>query len=139
MRIGLSVYGTIFNMGIVPAAGRPAITPLQLMDQALAAHLEGVELPASLFQGQDVDAAACYAQEHNLFVTLAVGGYDPEKLADYIELGTRLGVGTVRTVVGGAKIGGDRRPLAGRCKRFYKRFWRVYRKRLEMQNVWESI
>jgi hypothetical protein len=35
-----------------------------------------------------------------------------------IELGARLGVGTVRTAVGGAKIGGDRRPLAGRWQSF---------------------
>ena len=33
-------------------------------------------------------------------------------------MGARLGVGAVRTVVGGAKIGGDRRPLAGRWQSF---------------------
>lgn len=118
MRIGLSVYGTVFSMGIVPTAGQPAITPQQLMDQALAAKLDGVELPASLLKGQDVGTVARYAREHNLFMTLAVAGYDPQKLAEYIDLGARLGARTVRTVVGGAKIGGDRRPLAGRWQAF---------------------
>lgn len=118
MRIGLSVYGTVFSMGIVPAAGRSAITPRHLMDQALAAGLQGVEIPASLLQGEDTAAMRRYAFEHGLFITLAFGGYDPAKLAQAIQLGAQLGAGTVRTVVGGAKIGGDRRPLAGRWQAF---------------------
>jgi 3-oxoisoapionate decarboxylase len=118
MRIGLAVYGTVFSMGIHPASGRPAIRPQQLMDQALAAGLEGVELPVSLLQGENVTAVARYAQERKLFITLAAGGYDPDKLAEAIDLGARLGASTVRTAVGGAKIGGDRRPLAGRWQSF---------------------
>jgi 3-oxoisoapionate decarboxylase len=118
MRIGLAVYGTVFSMGIHPASGRPVIRPQQLMDQALAAGLEGVELPVSLLQGENVTAVARYAQERKLFITLAAGGYDPDKLAEAIDLGARLGASTVRTAVGGAKIGGDRRPLAGRWQSF---------------------
>jgi sugar phosphate isomerase/epimerase len=118
MRIGLAVYGTVFSMGIHPASGRPAIRPQQLMDQALAAGLEGVELPVSLLQGENVTAVARYAQERKLFITLAAGGYDPDKLSEAIDLGARLGASTVRTAVGGAKIGGDRRPLAGRWQSF---------------------
>ena len=118
MRVGLSVYGTVFSMGIHPASGRSAIKPQELMDQALAVGLEGVELPASLLQGENIAALARYAQERGLFITLAAGGYDPDKLAEAIDLGARLGAGTVRTVVGGAKIGGDRRPLAGRWQSF---------------------
>src|SRR2546423_7355159 len=118
MRIGLSVYGTVFSMGISPASGRSAIRPIQLLDRALIANLEGVELPVSLLQGEDVRAVARYAQEHGLFITLAAGGYMPDKLAEALELGARLSAGTVRTVVGGAKIGGDRRPLAGRWQSF---------------------
>jgi 3-oxoisoapionate decarboxylase len=118
MRIGLAVYGTVFSMGIHPASGRPAIRPQQLMDQALAAGLEGVELPVSLLQGENVTAVARYAQERKLFITLAAGGYDPDKLSEAIDLGAQLGASTVRTAVGGAKIGGDRRPLAGRWQSF---------------------
>lgn len=118
MRIGLAVYGTVFSMGIHPASGRPAIRPQQLMDRALAAGLEGVELPVSLLQGENVTAVARYAQERKLFITLAAGGYDPDKLSEAIDLGAQLGASTVRTAVGGAKIGGDRRPLAGRWQSF---------------------
>src|SRR5260370_15855689 len=113
MRIGLAVYGTVFSMGIHPASARPPIRPRQLMSQALAAGLEGVELPASLLQGEDIEEVVRYAREHGLFITLASGGYAPDKLMKDIELGARLGVGTVRTAVGGAEIGGDRRPWAG--------------------------
>ena len=118
MRVGLSVYGTVFSMGIHPASGRPAIKPQQLMDQALAVGLEGVELPVSLVQGENIPALARYAQERGLFITLAAGGYNADNLAEAINLGAQLGAGTVRTVVGGAKLGGDRRPLAGRWKSF---------------------
>ncbi len=118
MRIGLAVYGTVFSMGIHPESSRPLIGPRQLMDQALAAGLEGVELPASLLQGEDVEDVAQYARKHGLFITLASGGYAPDKLGEALELGAHLGAGTVRTAVGGAKIGGDRRPLAGRWQSF---------------------
>ncbi len=118
MRIGLSVYGTTFSMGIDPASGRSTINPRQLMDQAIAAGIEGVELPATLMQGEDTATVAQYAQERGLFITLETSGYDPNELASTIDLGTRLGVGTVRTIVGGAKLGGDRRPLAGRWQSF---------------------
>src|SRR5258708_5225348 len=114
MRIGLAVYGTVFSMGIHPASGRPAIRPQQLMDQALAAGLEGVELPVSLLQGENVTAVARYAQERKLFITLAAGGYDPDKLSEAIDLGAQLGASTVRTAVGGAKIGGVPRALRRR-------------------------
>src|SRR6184192_1446550 len=94
MRIGLAVYGTVFSMGIHPASTRPPIRSRQLMDRALGAGLEGVELPASLLQGEDIEDVAKYAREHGLFITLASGGYAPDKLMKDIELGARLGVGT---------------------------------------------
>jgi 3-oxoisoapionate decarboxylase len=118
MRIGLSVYGTTFGMGIDLHSGRPTFTPSQLMDKAIAVGLEGVELPASLMQGEDATAVAHYAHARGLFITLETEGYDPGKLTSAIDLGVRLGAGTVRTMVGGARLGGDRRPLAGRWQSF---------------------
>jgi sugar phosphate isomerase/epimerase len=88
------------------------------MDQAINAGLEGVELPALLMGGEDATSVAHYAHERGLFITLETEGYDPNKLAIAIDLGTRLGAGTIRTMVGGAKLGGDRRPLAGRWQSF---------------------
>lgn len=118
MRVGLSVYGTTFGMGIDLHSGRPTITPGQLMNKAIALGLQGVELPISLMQREDATAVAHYAHERRLFITLETEGYDPDKLASAIDMGVRLGAGTVRTVVGGAKLGGDRRPLAGRWQSF---------------------
>jgi 3-oxoisoapionate decarboxylase len=118
MRIGLSVYGTTFSMGIHPASGRPPIGARQLMDQAITLGLEGVDLPITLLQDEETTALARYALEQGLFIALEASGYNPATLAEAIELGARLGAGTVRTMVGGAQLGGDRRPLAGRWQSF---------------------
>jgi len=45
MRLGLSVYGTVYSMGISRESGRPTIRPMELIDQALAYGIEGVEIP----------------------------------------------------------------------------------------------
>src|SRR6266700_2313528 len=118
MHIGLAVHGTPFSMGLHPASGRLAIRPLQLMDQARTAGLEGVELPIAMLQGEDIDAIARYAIEQRLFITLETEGYDPIRLQEAIALATQLGVRTIRTFAGGARLGGDRRPLAGRWQPF---------------------
>ena len=118
MRIGLAVYGTTFSMGLHPASSRTRINVQQLMDQALAAHLQGVEIPVSLLESEDIPSVARAARERGLFITLATGGYTVGQLREAIHLGTQVGAETVRTVVGGAKIGGDRRPLAGRWQPF---------------------
>lgn len=125
-RAGLSVYGTTYSMGLRPDTGRDRITARGLMDQARELGLGGVELPATMLDGSDgsvasaaeVEALGRYAADRGLFVTVDTGGYDPDKLAAVVELAARVGSATVRTVVGGAKIGGDRRPLAGRWQPF---------------------
>jgi sugar phosphate isomerase/epimerase len=118
MRIGLAVYGTMFSMGLHPASSQPRISVQQLMDQACAANLRGVEIPVSLLEGEDIPSVARVARERGLFITLATGGYIAGPLKETLHLGAQLGAETVRTVVGGAKIGGDRSPLAGRWQPF---------------------
>ncbi len=118
MRIGLAVYGTMFSMGLHSASTRPRINVQQLMDQALAAQVQGVEIPVSLLEGENIPSIARTAREQGLFITLATNGYTAESLTEALLLGAQLGAETVRTVVGGAKIGGDRRPLAGRWQPF---------------------
>ena len=51
MRIGLSVHGTTFGMGIDALSGRTVISPRELMDKAINAGLEGVELPCAGYLG----------------------------------------------------------------------------------------
>ena len=118
MRIGLAAYGTVFSMGLAPSSGRPRITALQFMEQALAAGLAGVEIPVSFLEHEDLAAIAHYAKVRNLFITLAASGYAPEPLIHALEMAEKLDALTVRTMVGGAKIGGDRRPLADRWPAF---------------------
>ena len=118
MRIGLAVYGTTFSMGLHPTSSRPRVNAQQLMDQAVAVNLQGVEIPASLLKDEDISSVAESARERGLFITLATGGYTVESLREAIHLGAQVGAETVRTVVGGAKIGGDRSPLAGRWQPF---------------------
>ncbi|GCE30486.1 xylose isomerase [Dictyobacter alpinus] len=113
MRIGLSVYGTTFSMGIHPASERPTFSPQQLMEQALEFGLEGVELPFVLLDGVDIGALKQYAQERQLFITLDTYGFDAAHLITVLELADQLGASSVRTLLGGAKLGGDRREMAG--------------------------
>ncbi len=118
MRIGLAVYGTTFSMGLHTASSRPTINAQQLMDQARAANLHGVEIPVSLLENEDIPSVARAARGRGLFITLATGGYTAGPLIESILLGAQLEAETVRTVVGGAKIGGDRSPLVGRWQPF---------------------
>src|SRR5579859_4708786 len=132
MRIGLAAYGTTFSMGLHPASNRPTITVEQLMDQACAAHLQGVEIPVPLLKGEDLSAVARTARERGLFMTLATGGYNAGPLIETLHVGAQLGAETVRTVVGGARIGGDRSPLAGRWQPFLQEVLAQLKKATEM-------
>jgi len=118
MRVGLASSGSPYSWGLRPDSGRPRITPREFMDYARSVGLDGIELPARLFADQNAAELGHYAREHGLSVTIDTDGYDPDALAQVIELAVQVGAPTVRTVVGGAKIGGDRRPLAGRWQPF---------------------
>jgi sugar phosphate isomerase/epimerase len=116
--VGLTVSGTMYSMGLSRDIDRAPITARGLMDRAVELGLGGVEPPANLLQGEDLAALRQYAAERDLSMVIDTGGYDAEKLATVFEMADQLGVSTVRTVVGGARIGGDRRPLAGRWEPF---------------------
>jgi sugar phosphate isomerase/epimerase len=105
-------------MGISSASGRTPVHPSQVIDRAIGAGLEGVEIPVALLRDDDIDDIARYAAEQRMFITLAANGYDPGKLAAAIRSAERLGAATVRTMIGGAKLGGDRRGLSGRWQPF---------------------
>lgn len=116
--VGLTTSGTIYSMGLNRATDRPPMTARGLMDRAVELGLGGVEPPAGMLEGEDLEKLGSYARDAGLFVVIDTGGYDPERMAPVIEMATRIGASTVRTVIGGAKIGGDRRPLAGQWKPF---------------------
>ncbi len=116
-RVGLSMYGTPYSMGLSPASGRPAFTVRDLVDQAVTFGLSGIEVPVALL-ADDPEGVGAYARGHGLFVTVDTGGTDPDALTEAFERASRAGSPTVRTVVGGAKIGGDRRAMRGRWPGF---------------------
>lgn len=116
--VGLTTSGTIYSMGLNRATGGEPITTRGLMDRAVELGLGGVEPPARMLEGEDLEDLGAYASDAGLFVVIDTGGYDPEQVTPVIEMAARIGAPTVRTVIGGAKIGGDRRPLAGRWQPF---------------------
>lgn len=119
MKLGLSVYGTVYSMGIWPPdGGRKRIRPIELMEQAIQSGLEGVEIPESLLENEDITEVAEFAKRHDLFITIASAGYNPKVLKDAVDVAVQLGSNVVRTVVGGADYGGDRRKVAETWPKF---------------------
>ncbi|QHW30513.1 sugar phosphate isomerase/epimerase [Paenibacillus rhizovicinus] len=118
MQIGLSMFGTTYAMGLHPRSGRTPLTAEAVIAWALNANLQGVELPDSILAAADVPAIARMTQERGLYVSVACGGYDPAKLGEACRLAAACGARIVRTVAGGARIGGDRRNMAGRWGTF---------------------
>lgn len=121
MRTGLSMYGTTFSMGLRPEAGRPATGWRELMDRAAAFGLTGISLPATLLPEGEEPEIARAIRDRGQYLTVDAAGFDPAALAATIRRAARAGAEVVRTVAGGAKIGGDRRPLAGAWKPFLER------------------
>jgi sugar phosphate isomerase/epimerase len=118
MKVGLNAFGTTYMMGLRPQSGRPRITAREFMLQAVEAELQGVEMPIALLEGEDMASLAHYAEEHDLYVVIASSGYDPNKLQAAIDAAALIGAKTIRTVVGGADFGGDRRKMVGKWQSF---------------------
>lgn len=116
--VGITMSGTLYSMGLVPESPRPRMTAHQLIDYAVEQELAGVELWLRTLKDEDPREVGEYAAAQGLFVTADTGGFEPEKLARELEIAAALGASTLRTLVGGAKIGGDRRPLRGRWSEF---------------------
>ena len=116
--VGLTTSGTSYSMGLSRSGDRQRIRARGLMDRALELGLSGVEPPVGMLDGEDLEALGGYAFDSGLFVVIDTGGYEPERVTPAIETAVRIGAPTVRTVVRGARIGGDRRPLAGRWRPF---------------------
>jgi sugar phosphate isomerase/epimerase len=118
--IGLATSGSPYSFGLHPDAGRARITVREFIDFTAGLGLTGVEFPERMLEGEDIPGLRTYAEDKGMPVTLDTGGFDPAKLSGIIEQAHQIGARTVRTVIGGAKIGGDRRPLAGRWQPFMR-------------------
>ncbi len=118
MKYGLTAYGTVYYMGIHPETNRDRITAVELMNMAESYGLQGIEVPYDILKSGDPDEAAECARKKGMFINIAAAGFDPAGLKEAMQLAQRVGALTVRTVVGGAKLGGDRRHMAGSWKPF---------------------
>jgi sugar phosphate isomerase/epimerase len=105
-------------MGIHPKSDRVCITARQQVDMAEAYGLRGVEVPLDLLKQCDPEELSDYAKQKGMFINVAAGGFNPEELKNALQLAKRAGAGNVRTVVGGAKFGGDRRHMEGTWQPF---------------------
>jgi sugar phosphate isomerase/epimerase len=126
MKFGLTAYGTVYYMGISPDSNRPLFTAKDQIDMAENYGLQGVEIPYDMLKGSDPEETADYARGKGMYINIAAGGYDPAHLKEAMKLANRLGAITLRTVVGGAKIGGDRRHMAGEWQPFLQMLLRNF-------------
>lgn len=127
MKFGLTAYGTVYYMGIHPQAGRACITAAQQLDMAEAYGLRGAEIPLDLLKQCDPEELSASAKARGLFINVAAGGFDPEELKEALRLAARADAITLRTVVGGAKFGGDRRHMEGEWQPFLQRILASFR------------
>ncbi|MDB4867758.1 MAG: sugar phosphate isomerase/epimerase [Cohnella sp.] len=126
MKFGLTAYGTVYAMGIHPASKRDRITTTGLLSMAEACGLQGAEIPYDILKSSDPDAVSEYARKKGMFINIAAGGFDPANLQEAMRLAKRVGALTVRTVVGGAKFGGDRRHMEGSWQPFLQTILRSF-------------
>lgn len=131
MKFGLTAYGTVYAMGLHPEANRERITATELLRMAESYGLQGAEIPYDIIKSADPDEVSEYARQRGLFINIAAGGFDPANLKEALRLGGRVGALTVRTVVGGAKIGGDRRHMAGTWQPFLQSILRSFQEVME--------
>lgn len=134
MRFGLTAYGTVYAMGIHPSANRKCITAKELLQMAESYGLQGSEIPFDILKSSDADEAAEYARDKGLFINVAAGGFEPEQLKEAMQMADRVGALTVRTVVGGAKFGGDRRHMAGSWQPFLQSILRSFQEVMDSAN-----
>ena len=116
MRVGFSIYGTMYGLGINPAGKRPRITPVELIEHAYSLGLEGVEIPTDLMGGVDPESVVNCAKEKDMFIRVETAVMKHEELIKELKLAAQLGSPTLRTIIRGAGLGGDRRPLAGKWR-----------------------
>lgn len=131
LQIGLESYTFAFSAGLGWQHLRRELKPLgfsELLAVAADAGLSGLSFPIEHFMPsvltgdrdlpKQVRAAAA---RRGLFLNAATGGTDPDRLRPIIEAAAALGCTVVRTVIGGAKIGGDRREMRGQWQAFMER------------------
>ncbi|RAP78560.1 sugar phosphate isomerase/epimerase family protein [Paenibacillus montanisoli] len=132
MRFGLTAYGTVYHMGLPAGSNRVRITAKEQIDMAEAYGLQGVEIPLDILAQSDPAEVAAYAKQKSMFINVATGGYDTAALAKALQMAKQAGAITLRTVVGGAKFGGDRRHMEGKWQPFLQQILSAFQEATEV-------
>jgi sugar phosphate isomerase/epimerase len=120
MKLLFNIYGSLYTFGWLPE-GAERRSAEAVIREAASRGFPGVELPAALVDLQDERhwiMLRDVAREHQLRMVLSTEGVDPGRLIRTLQAAGVMECAVVRTVVGGAKFGGDRREFIGTWKSF---------------------
>ncbi len=115
MHLNFTLYGSQVTYGWLPE-GATLISGLGFVQEAVRRGFRGAEIPTRCLESasaEDLLAIRALADTHNLEIVLSAFGTDVDYLTTMTRHATVLGASVVRTVVGGADYGGDRRAYAG--------------------------
>lgn len=126
MEIGLESYTFTYSAGMgyrhLQPPGFVPLTVDDLLEKAAAAGLAGVSLDLGRWidpeDTEELRRIRRRAEGMGLWLAAATGGTDVERLTVVLRAARELGCSVVRTVIGGARLGGDRRPMEGRWRSF---------------------
>ena len=115
MRLNFTVYGSQFTYGWLPEGAR-LIGAEAFVAEARKRGFRGAELSHRMLEGLDdaaLSALRAGAEQDGFELLLSAFGTETEFLRAQLRRAHALGAAAVRTVVGGADYGGDRRAFAG--------------------------
>lgn len=121
--VGWSPYGYTHALGMTKTQlGIDMPSAFEMLELTMQYGFSGLEIPFAPFLANfdraKLEELRQMATESGLFLHVATGGYTLDRLRKPLEAAAELGAKAVRTTIGGAKIGGDRRPLSGRWHEF---------------------
>lgn len=126
MRIGLETYTFAYSTGLAYRHLQPdGFVPIRGADLLIKAHdagLSGLSVDLgglmSPTDHEQIIELRRMADRYGMFLAAATGGTEVDRLTECLKAAHLLGANVLRTVIGGAALGGDRRNLSGQWKSF---------------------
>lgn len=115
MRLNFTVYGSQYTYGWLPE-GSALIGAQPFLAEAKERGFSGAELSHRMLDGlgdDELRAVRTTAESNGMELVLSAFGTDRDFLIEQVRRADIIGATTVRTVVGGAQYGGDRRAFVG--------------------------
>lgn len=115
MRLNFTLYGSQVTYGWLPE-GAPLIDGTGFVREAIRRGFRGAEIPARCIETattDDLSNIRALADQHDLELVISAFGTDVHYLTTMTHHAAAVGAKVLRTVVGGADYGGDRRAYAG--------------------------